>query len=483
MNSNEHLLGLIKGGENIHVEFKESNHKINKSVYITVCAFLNRHGGTIILGVDALGNLTGVEPHSIVTMRREFATVVNNPEKINPPCYLSIDEHDIDGKKILHIFVPESSQVHRCQGKIYDRNEDCDVDITNNTRAVSAMYQRKQTTYSENKIYPHADMNLLRKDIFERVRIRATAQRKDHPWNNLTNEELLKSAQLLLTDPETGKSGITLAGILLFGSDNLILSAAPHHRTDLILRKTNIDRYDDRDLVRTNLLDSYDRIMAFVNKHLPDPFYLEGTVRMNIRDIIFREVAANLLIHREYLNPYPAKLIIEKGVIRTENSNKPHGSGPINPTDFSPYPKNPTIAKFFHEIGLAEELGSGVRNIVTYGKIYGNKSPELIEGDVFQVKIYSQQDTNEEVITAPRPQSRPQSRPESRPESELANRIISALKVKPLGSSEIASSLGHKSVSGALKIQIKELLSQGLIEMTIPEIPNSRLQKYRLVER
>ena len=70
------------------------------------------------------------------------------------------------------------------------------------------------------------------------------------------------------------------AGVLLLGGDNLILSTLPHHRTDLILRKVNLDRYDDRDLVRTNLIDSYDRIIAFVQKNLPDPFYLAGVERI-----------------------------------------------------------------------------------------------------------------------------------------------------------------------------------------------------------
>ena len=115
----------------------------------------------------------------------------------------------------------------------------------------------------------------------------------------------MKSAQLYQTDPETGKSGITLAGILVLGNDQLILSAVPHHRTDLILRKVNLDRYDDRDLVRTNLIESYERIIAFVQKHLPDPFFLEGMERMSLRDAIFREVASNILIHREYTNAFP----------------------------------------------------------------------------------------------------------------------------------------------------------------------------------
>ncbi|MDZ7758679.1 MAG: hypothetical protein U5L00_00255 [Desulfovermiculus sp.] len=95
-----------------------------------------------------------------------------------------------------------------------------------------------------------------------------------------------------------------------------------------------------------NLIESYERIMAFIHKHLPDPFYLEGTTRISIRDAIFREVASNILIHREYRNAFPAKLIIERGQVRTENSNKPHGFGVLDPKTFTPFPKNPVIGAF-----------------------------------------------------------------------------------------------------------------------------------------
>ena len=33
------------------------------------------------------------------------------------------------------------------------------------------------------------------------------------------------------------------------------------------------------------------------------------------------------------------------------------------------------------------ELGSGVRNLYRYSKVYSHKDPELIEGDVFRVYV------------------------------------------------------------------------------------------------
>ncbi len=54
---------------------------------------------------------------------------------------------------------------------------------------------------------------------------------------------------------------------------------------------------------------------------------------------------------------------------------------------FVPYPKNPVIGACFREIDRADELGSGMRKMMMYGKKYGGADPQLIEGDVFRMII------------------------------------------------------------------------------------------------
>ncbi len=148
------IAGLISQGEGISLEFKTCRNKINRDVYETVCAFLNRHGGTLLLGVNDSGKVTGIDTETVAQVKKDFVTAINNPQKLTPAAYLSVEEIDAGTKKILKIYVPESSQVHRCNGRIYDRNEDGDFDITDHTVQVASLYQRKQATYSENKIYP-----------------------------------------------------------------------------------------------------------------------------------------------------------------------------------------------------------------------------------------------------------------------------------------------------------------------------------------
>ena len=381
------LKELIAQGEGISIEFKECKDALPKNVFETLCAFLNRFGGDIFLGLKDDGTVVGVDQEKLKKIKADFVSAMNNPQKIFPTVYLPVEEFEIDGKTVLHIYVPESSQVHNSNRRIFDRNEDGDFDITDNTDLVAAMYIRKQREYTENTVFPYATASDLKQELIDRARIMATNRNPHHPWEQMTNEEILRSAGLYKKNLQTGESGYTLACILLFGKDEAILSALPHHKTDAIYRVKETDRYDDRDDIRCNLIESYDRLMAFIEKHVDDKFYMENEIRVSVRNKLFREVIANMLIHREYSNAYPAKLIIEKDCVKTENGNKARGLGEISLTDFVPYPKNPVIASVFKEIGWAEELGSGVRNIVKYSKVYSGTIPELIDGDIFKTKI------------------------------------------------------------------------------------------------
>ncbi|MDQ6955446.1 MAG: putative DNA binding domain-containing protein [Mariprofundaceae bacterium] len=454
---------LLKQGEGLQIEFKTCRDALNRDVFESVCAFLNRFGGDLLLGVRDNGEVTGVAPDAVDRIKNDFVTALNNLQKISPPFYLSIEAVTYEGKSVLHVAVPESSQAHRCNGKIFDRNEDGDFNITDNTGLVAALYQRKQSSYAENKIYPYVKLEHLRRDWIAKARKMAINQRPNHPWATLDDLELLKSAQLYQQDFSTGKEGFTLAAILLLGHDDVILSVLSHHRTDAILRRENLDRYDDRDDIRTNLLESYERLTAFIAKHLPDLFYLEGDQRISLRDHIFREVVANMLIHRDFLNVIPAKLVIEQQRVLTENSNKPHGHGLIDVASFSPFPKNPVIARFFKEIGWADELGSGVRNLFKYSVAYGGKEPQLMEGDVFKT-----------IVTLRAPQATQQATPQATPQASKLLVFCS----EPRSREEMQHFMGLKDREHFRKALLVPLLDQGLLKLTMPDKPTSPKQKY-----
>jgi ATP-dependent DNA helicase RecG len=55
MNAEKEIKGLVSQGEGITLEFKECRDSLGRDVYETVCAFLNRQGGNLPLGVSDAG--------------------------------------------------------------------------------------------------------------------------------------------------------------------------------------------------------------------------------------------------------------------------------------------------------------------------------------------------------------------------------------------------------------------------------------------
>ena len=141
------LLELIEQGESHVVEFKKSTTDITKDVYESVCAFSNRDGGHIFLGVKDNGKILGVHPDHIDQMKKDFVTAVNNENKMYPPLYLRPVEYEYEGTLILYIRVPVSQNVCRCRGRIFDRNHEADIDITNHSDEVFRLYARKNSSY------------------------------------------------------------------------------------------------------------------------------------------------------------------------------------------------------------------------------------------------------------------------------------------------------------------------------------------------
>lgn len=382
------LESILTIGETVAVEFKRCGNGIENDTYETVCSFLNRFGGDIFMGVLDNGTVMGFPEKTASDMVKNFISVISNPAVFSPTIYLAPEiMKNAEGRAIIHVHVPPSAEVHSYKKIIYDRVDDADVKVTA-TAQIAQMYIRKQNIFTEKKIYPYTILSDLRLDLLPRIRQMAVNNASgNHPWSSMSDQELLVSAGLYGTDRITGQKGYNLAGIMLLGKDTTILDVCPAYLTDALLRKVNVDRYDDREIVKTNLIESYDILMEFVRKHLPDKFFLEDVNRVSLRNILAREMISNTLMHREFTSSYIAKFVIEKERMYVENANRAFGGGFITPENLEPNPKNPIIASFFRTIGFADNLGSGTRKLFKYSKYYSGRDPELIEGDVFRINI------------------------------------------------------------------------------------------------
>jgi ATP-dependent DNA helicase RecG len=446
MLTKEEIKTKIAMGEGLNVEFKTASEILPRNVFETISAFLNRKGGYIFLGVRDNGKIEGISKEFIPKILKTLANDMNNTQILMPAAFVETEVFDIDDKNIICIYVPESSQAHSHKGFYYDRREEGDYKLTTH-HLIAGLYLRKQDVYSENRVFPQLKMTDFVTEDFDYVRNILGVFDKKHAWVNMNNEEILRSAKMYLQDEQTGKSGYTLAAALVFGKPDTIAKVCPQYRTDALCRKDDMLRYDDRDTVDCNLLNAYERLMAFVRKHTPDRFYLEGNIRLSIRDIIFREMIMNMLIHREFYSYFRATLTIYKDTVVAENGNIPYTVGRITPENLKPHTKNPTIFTFFKQLHWVEDLGSGIRNMYKYCPIYVKGSEPIVEeNDVFRQTVRYEKD-----------------KPDVKQDATNTEKVLSLLRENPKITANHIAEITLLSLRTIRNIQAK-LKNNGIIE-------------------
>ena len=389
----QEALKLIQGGESITVEFKRCGNGVCSDTFETVCSFLNRYGGHLFLGVGDHGEILGIPENSAFDYCNRIVNTLNDQNLFYPRFYLLPEVLTLQGRTVIHLQIPCGMEAYRYKGNFYDRAGDGDIKLLA-SEPIMAMFLRKEALHTETQVVEGLELADLQCELIKKCRMRAINNHGGrHPWEELDDLELLKSAGLYGFDRMTGKEGFVKAAVLLLGKDDVIQEIFPEFRTEALLRRNDLERYDDRLTVTTNLLDGFDQLFAFGEKYLPDRFFLEDIQRVNVRNVILREIISNILMHREYANPKPGLLEIGNDAIRTENPSCARRQGALTLDNLVPLSKNPLIAAFFRQIGLAETLGTGMRKLFKYVPCYagGKVAPQVEEGDVFRVTIPLQQ--------------------------------------------------------------------------------------------
>jgi ATP-dependent DNA helicase RecG len=125
--------------------------------------------------------------------------------------------------------------------------------------------------------------------------------------------------------------------------------------------------------------------------------------------------------------------------------------------------RNRKIADMFKEAGLIEKYGSGIRRVLQEFESVGLPIPTFEEiGEGFRVTAYSS------AMAKETPQVTPQ-----------VERLLAAC-LSPQSRAELQRKLGLSDKKHFWAAYLNPSLKAGLIELTNPEKPRSRLQKYRL---
>ena len=377
------FIALTHKGEGTQIEYKTCTEEISDSLYESVCSFLNHTGGQILVGVQDDGTIVGVNPDRVEKLKTNIINCINNPELFLPCPYFTPRILVVDGKTVMLLDIPCGQYVYRYKGRYWDRNDDEDIDVTDQPGLLLSIFERKNPHLFEERIVEGLTMEQLDKKTFQYCRnILATIQ-PSHAWLQMTDEEILLSTHLAKMDG--GKLQLKYAALILFGTEDAITELMPRYRFEAVFHMCTYaqyndmsqfpNRYDDRKTMRQNLIQVYDQMGAFVERYLPDRFYLpnNSVQRQNLRWDLFREIIGNLCVHTDFSSGFACFFHVFKDRVVTKNPTRllpeiPEGELTIQ--QLSNYTKNPLLVRVFHELHWAEDLGSGTRNILRYAPLY-----------------------------------------------------------------------------------------------------------------
>ena len=136
-----------------------------------------------------------------------------------------------------------------------------------------------------------------------------------------------------------------------------------------------------------------------------------------------------------------------------------------------PHRKNPKIANVFSQMGIVEELGSGMRKMFKYTPLYANgKEPIIEEQDVYRIEIpYVPTLQGSDVDTT------------QKTTQKTTQRILEQMKANPYVSREELAEICGLTSDG-IKYNIRKLREKGIIKRIVESCHGIVYQKYSNIQ-
>jgi ATP-dependent DNA helicase RecG len=499
---NERDLKLIAGrGENPLVEFSKCSTELTDSVFQSICSFLNREGGSIIVGIHEYGKIVGIVDIFLDSMLSKFEQVMER--EISPSFPIRPEVVSVDGQTLIYISIPSSPNVHRFKNKVYDRCGSEVMDITYNYGLVENLYLRKRLESSESIVCPFLKPSEFDGAAFATMRKAIAAINPGHHWLNLSDEAILHKEGFWKKDLVTQKEGYTLAAVLLFGKEVTIQNYCPvTYRIEAIYRNIPYEsfaqpasdypesKYDDRDIIFSNLIETYPRLVKFLQRHIPERGNAGGGSRSDMLEPLLNPIVSNLLIHRDYTHKQPSRILLFSDRLITENGSSYGSNSKISLADLEKQPKNPLIYKIFEAMNWTGVPASGKETIIKHASSFDrNGKIEIHDGEIFSFSMtYSRGIKSENTNPSPRPQ----------PVFETPDYAVKYLRacptldisyvdkaeailevcVKPQQIQDMMRLVRQSNRTRFRQNILRPLIEYGYLSMRIPSKPSSPLQRY-----
>lgn len=363
------------------LEFKSAKGGIPRSLWESYSSFANSEGGVIILGISEKNYkfyLDGFTESEVFKYKDDFWNQINNREKvsINLLCDKDVFIRQIrDDIYILIIRIRAASYRYRpvyvgsdmLKGT-YKRNNSGDYKCT--VEEVRRMIADALPEKPDGKLLKNTSMDDLDLNSLNQYRNILYSAKPTHPFLACNDKELLIKLGAWKTDRDTGLSGLTAAGLLMFGKSLSIIEYFPDYHVDYQEILSEDMRWEDRIFPdgtwEANLFQFFHRVWPKLSATLPKPFQLENGQRKDDSKIheALREAFANSIIHADYNTP--GGIVIKKHIDKFTFENP--GYFLITLEQYyrggCSVPRNTTLQTMFSLLGYGEKAGSGSLRIM-----------------------------------------------------------------------------------------------------------------------
>ncbi len=367
--------------EGVHLEFKKSQSKLSDDLWETYSAFANTEGGIIILGVKDNGTVQGVE--NVPQQMKNLTTSLNNIEKVSCNVSLApgmVETIELDGKHLIVIRVPKAAPsqkpvyINGNMAKTYFRQNESDILCRG--EMLQQMFRDRSRESATGRLVPYTTWACIDKASWQGYKNRMQSFRPGHAWLELEDKELLEKLGGYTFDEATKQEGLTLAGLLMFGTDDAIRKFFPNYQVNFY----EYDGREQQDMNRRwadriypdgtwagNLYQFFFRVLPRLTESLKRPFEMNPDLSAKGETLAHkavREAFANAIVHADYLGDggiiirkYPERLVlINPGTLLVAKDRLLRGGSSVC--------RNINLQNMFLCMGMVEKTGSGVDTIL-----------------------------------------------------------------------------------------------------------------------
>lgn len=532
----EDILRLRDTAEQTRVQFKERVTRDNKyDVSCEMVAQSNSRGGMIVVGID---DKTGrINPLSFVEVQ-ETTNLLGSlaSEGAVPQILLDIENVQMEGGVIVVATVKQgrNKPYRDSKGIVWVKQGADKRKVFDNAELIAMLMENGQMHPDSMPVngtsIKDLDENTLRDYLLNRFR--SDFERQQLPVTELRHRSLEEIADVLSQTPEgilknngliTEDGALTVAALMLMGRyPQRWLPAFTVRCVSFV--GNNIGGTEFRDKSGNdadgNAVHLYNYIISFLTRNLrkkqvEKDFNSQGELEVSIASL--SEIVTNGILHRSYVIEAPLRVFIFDNRIEIHSPGLlPEGVSMESIKHGASMPRNKLL--FNHGINLLPYTGagSGITRALKFTPGIKFVNDEILNEFVVTVERRdvretdvkndrdSDRDDREEKDREDRDKALENSNLENNQDAKrdredrddviemqhISYKSLSGVQKDviqfcsiPRSAREILERIGYAYNSTNIANQIKPLLEQGFIEMTEPEKPNSKNQKYRKVRK